>query len=477
MREEPEMSFVLDSAIPPTEALLLVAGQIKTRLADLEESRDVSSLWPWNQLIAGIDDYVREANYLVLLDPDESDELSPSEEDILQWLGGGAGLAHLATIDDYHGRLKHILGHTLNARGEPFKGDVYSAILSAGQELIERVGEAVLSGEIAEESVDVELMSDELPAGVDREFFESNWAAILDALAGRSRTSWALAFTTRLIDFDDNFLTLQFASEKDFDTFKQSGSAANDLRSVIREFSGVTVKFRGRVAFQDPDSDPGLNSSQRQSHQRVAGTQPIGTPSAVQASKGLNFENRVLDETGTIIDKSIDEESWLQARKNGITASDANRLIKLNGEKRSGYWSIVATKDEDYEAPYFESFSLGIEREPQIARKVIEDFPTENFVINNWLFENSSWPRHLATPDLVGKDTICEIKVGSAPLRQLESRYRDQLQWQMHVMDCDKVLFVVEQRHSQEMETKWVYRDQKRINQLIEAAEALLAEL
>jgi len=477
MVQEPEKSFVLESSIPPTEALLMVAGQIKTLLEAIEESRDQSSLWPWNQLIAAISDYVRDANDFVLLDPDDLDELSPSQEEIMNWLGGGAGLDYLATIDDFHSRLKHILGHTLNTRGQAFKGDVYSAILSAGHLLMDRVEDAILLGEIAKESIDVDLWSQELPSEkVDQKFFESNWTAILDTLAARSRASWAVAFTTKFIDFDDKFLTLEFPSEQDFHHFKHTGSAANDLRDVIREFSGLTVKFRGRVAFLDSETGHGLNLSQKQSNGKVAGAEPIDRTQTPPTTKSLNFENRVLDESGRIIDKSVDMEAWLQARKSGITASDANRLIKLSGEPRSGYWSIIETKDEDYDAPYFESFSLGIEREPQIAGKVLADFPAEKFVINNWLFESSSWPRHLATPDLVGKNTICEIKVGSAPLRQLESRYRDQLQWQMHVMDCEKVLFVVEQRLSQDLETKWIYRDQQRIDQLIEAAEGLLAE-
>jgi len=188
-------------------------------------------------------------------------------------------------------------------------------------------------------------------------------------------------------------------------------------------------------------------------------------------------ELRVQDSSGKPIDKTVDENSWLEARKRGITASDANRLLKLNGEKRAGFWNILATKDADYVSPYFESFSLGIEREPHIAQLIIKNFPSHEFRPNNFLYENFSWEGHLATPDLVGKKTICEIKVGSKPLRQLYSRYRDQLQWQMHVLDCEFVLFVVEQRADQSLETRWVERDQERIDRLVEAAQELLEEM
>lgn len=186
---------------------------------------------------------------------------------------------------------------------------------------------------------------------------------------------------------------------------------------------------------------------------------------------------RVQDEKGKTIDKSEDEDAWLSARKKGITASDANRLIKLNGERRSTFFEVLASKSQNYRSPYFEAYDLGIEREPEIAEWVIRNFSEEGFIPNNWLFESEFHDGHLATPDLVGVHSIAEIKVASKPLMQMIARYQDQLQWQLHVLDCDRVLFVVEQRATQEIETKWIERDEDRIAILIEAANYLLGKM
>jgi hypothetical protein len=197
-------------------------------------------------------------------------------------------------------------------------------------------------------------------------------------------------------------------------------------------------------------------------------------PDEIEEASNRFMELRVVMPNGRLIDKALDEAGWLEARKTGITASDANRLIKLNGERRSTFWDILQSKTEDYVSPHFEAFDLGVEREPAIAEWVISNFPEEGFIVNNWLFESESFDGHLATPDLIGARNIAEIKVSTKPLSQLISRYRDQLQWQMHVLGCDSVLFVVEQRIGQVIQFDWIERDNERISLLIEAANYLL---
>ena len=87
-----------------------------------------------------------------------------------------------------------------------------------------------------------------VPEKVDTTFFKSSWQQILDTLAKQSRSAWAVAFTTKVLDFDGDVLTLLFQSQKDVDAFKNSGGAADVLRQVIRDVSGVTVKYRAKVA-------------------------------------------------------------------------------------------------------------------------------------------------------------------------------------------------------------------------------------
>ena len=83
----------------------------------------------------------------------------------------------------------------------------------------------------------------------------------------------------------------------------------------------------------------------------------------------------------------------------------------------------------------------------------------------------------MATPDLIGDYAIAEIKVSTKPLDQILSRYRDQLQWQLKVLNCERLLFIVEQRSSQTIEARWINADAARQDQLEVAAYELLAEL
>lgn len=186
---------------------------------------------------------------------------------------------------------------------------------------------------------------------------------------------------------------------------------------------------------------------------------------------------RVHTTTGRLIDKSKSESEWLKARKLGVTASDANRLIKLSGERRTSWWDVLESKSPDYVPHEFDSYALGIEREPAIAAWVIERFQDEEFIANHWLFADSEEARFLATPDLIGNYAIAEIKVSTKPLEQIISRYRDQLQWQLKVLNCERLLFVVEQRNIESIEAKWIYADAERQSQLENAAFELLEEL
>lgn len=86
------------------------------------------------------------------------------------------------------------------------------------------------------------------PAEVSAAYFKANWQTILDTLAKQSRSAWAVAFTSKVIDYNDEVLTLLFQSQKDVEAFRNAGGAAEVLRSVIRDMSGVSVKYRAKVA-------------------------------------------------------------------------------------------------------------------------------------------------------------------------------------------------------------------------------------
>jgi DNA polymerase-3 subunit gamma/tau len=77
---------------------------------------------------------------------------------------------------------------------------------------------------------------------------KSDWQDLLEALAKVSRSAWAVAFTTKVLDYQDEVLTLLFQSEKDVEAFKNAAGASEVLRQLIFETYGVRVKYKARVA-------------------------------------------------------------------------------------------------------------------------------------------------------------------------------------------------------------------------------------
>lgn len=179
---------------------------------------------------------------------------------------------------------------------------------------------------------------------------------------------------------------------------------------------------------------------------------------------------------GTPLNSETERELWLEVRRTNVSATDARKLVKLNGQESAQRSSLLDNKLSGDEGPSLESYELGIEREPHIAAWVIKNFESYEFQHSKLLYIGKN-PRHIATPDLVGIDVICEIKVSNMPLQKIKSKYRDQLQWQMHVTGLKCVLFVVENRETRDIEHEWIERDPARINQLSMAADQFIVDL
>jgi DNA polymerase III subunit gamma/tau len=77
---------------------------------------------------------------------------------------------------------------------------------------------------------------------------KADWQDLLDSLAKVSRSAWAVAFTTKVLDYEDEVLTLLFQSQKDVDAFKNAAGASEVLRQLIFDTYGVRVKYKARVA-------------------------------------------------------------------------------------------------------------------------------------------------------------------------------------------------------------------------------------
>ena len=200
-------------------------------------------------------------------------------------------------------------------------------------------------------------------------------------------------------------------------------------------------------------------------------------PSSLLRVKPYFIEKRVIrNSDGIPIHADLDAGVWKELRRSSIGASDAMKLIKQNGDKRTSFATMLAQKQNGGDDEHYSPFDHGIEREPLIARWIQINLPNFGLIPNRFVFGGEDL-RHTATPDMVGRNVLAEIKTSTKPLRQTLARYYDQLQWQMHVTDYDSVLFVVENRNTQELEHEIVQRDNERIRLLVSAANQILDNL
>ena len=88
--------------------------------------------------------------------------------------------------------------------------------------------------------------------GVSTEAFQRAWPEIIDDLAKRSRPTWVIAKSLKVLDLDnsgdDPVLTLEFETQNDLDVFKKAQGAPDNLRQSINQVLGINVKFKPAIA-------------------------------------------------------------------------------------------------------------------------------------------------------------------------------------------------------------------------------------
>lgn len=185
------------------------------------------------------------------------------------------------------------------------------------------------------------------------------------------------------------------------------------------------------------------------------------------------FHARLLTDSSGAPISSDNRAAWLKARRDGVTATDVGKIVRLNGTFSSQRSPLMEAKLSGQEQPFLQVMQHGINREPVIAAWVAEKFGIQP----NSLLCRGENSRHLATPDGIGAGVVAEIKTSTKPLDQALGIYRDQLQWQLHVTGSERLLFVVENRHTLRRETRWIDRDEYRIFILAQHADAFILEM
>jgi len=181
-----------------------------------------------------------------------------------------------------------------------------------------------------------------------------------------------------------------------------------------------------------------------------------------------------------VIVSSEDREDWLQARTQGVTATDVARLANSGAAARAALLAEKLGKVRSFTGNAFTDW--GKAREVFIAEWGEKVFGIEPCGL---LLAAGDNPRFLATPDGLSDDEGGEYKTTNKPwpdLSDVPGMYLDQCQWGMRVSGKGRWLFAWEEHENFvpiEPEPKWfwVERDNARIAELEEIAAGFLEEM
>ncbi|MEU4016215.1 YqaJ viral recombinase family protein [Microbacterium sp. NPDC028030] len=185
-----------------------------------------------------------------------------------------------------------------------------------------------------------------------------------------------------------------------------------------------------------------------------------------------------------------DRPRWIAERMAGITATEVRDLATGKVRAQALIDMKLGRTPEPGDLSRIPIIGWGRDREVVIA----EALRGVGIEPESRVFHGEHNSRHLASPDGVGVDfddslIVSEIKTSGAPLLvgspELEAKgYVHQMQWVMHVTGAVRCRFVVEQRIQVKggfvpgpLAEDWIERDDAAIAELIEIADAFLAEL
>lgn len=177
--------------------------------------------------------------------------------------------------------------------------------------------------------------------------------------------------------------------------------------------------------------------------------------------------------------ESLYEEEWLAARRKGVSATQV-----ATAATPSGFAEVVEDRRNPKVVEPNAYMIFGSESENEIMRFAHREF---GVLQNRWLLAAAENPLHIATPDGLSLDhrTIAEVKTtGTDWGDKIPIKYRRQVQWQLHVSDAERCLFLWQLRVPDDgawfympwLEPKhtWFVRDEKMIAELVGVADRLL---
>jgi DNA polymerase-3 subunit gamma/tau len=137
--------------------------------------------------------------------------------------------------------------------------------------------------------------------GISFTQFRNSWPDILSLVNKKSKAAWMVAFALSVIDYTDDVLTLKFLSQKDLDSFKNSGDASEVLRSAIMEVFGVQVKFKAHIESKAEEADSMQSVPEKAAPEKAQPAAPVASPPTTPIA--------VVDETKSRNSSMIDDEA------------------------------------------------------------------------------------------------------------------------------------------------------------------------
>lgn len=192
--------------------------------------------------------------------------------------------------------------------------------------------------------------------------FKEHWSEVLADLSKASRSAWAVAFTSKVLDLDsDKVLTLLFLSERDVTEFKNQNGAADRLREVIQNRFGVTVKYRVRIADSPPPPLPPTPFVPPASQQSSDESQNDESPESEE------FDYPPIDAKDLAEDPELAPEKPLAKRKAPAKPAESKPATTTPEAKPAAKPAKQAKKD-----PAPERFGEGVLRDLLGAEPIVE---------------------------------------------------------------------------------------------------------
>lgn len=179
-----------------------------------------------------------------------------------------------------------------------------------------------------------------------------------------------------------------------------------------------------------------------------------------------------------IVESGAPEEEWMDARAEGVTASEIHAIA--SGSRKT--WRRIL--DDKLNGSTFTGnrhTRRGHERESIIIAEARILHGVAALASSSALFASHENPLHRATPDGLGihaqlGEFVAEVKSHTADWDRddVPPDHADQVQWSMHVTGFSWALYAWEVAGVDGIEHRWVSRDEKRIGQLVHQADAFL---